>query len=162
MLLQTKSGLLNIFIEPQFANLCQESLYTIQATDFKSIESLELASYAEHKLDPEDSMFPFTAFAYAWHLEHILTPEQIQKIETVTENVNPEPSSYCWAGVVSELEDVEFDENSEESLDSFRVGYCLANELQESMNQQIAFESFLVYPLYRIPTNHELKTIWIS
>ena len=163
VLISGQSGLLNIFVEPQFAELSDEILYTVQASDFKTFQELELASYAEYRLEPQDSMFPFTGFAYAWNLEHLLSEEEISKIEVLKSNFNEEPLAFCWSATVKDYDDLVFDEVFEDSVGDVRIGYCLVDELTEELKDQSRFlHSFQVYPLYRIPTNHELKTIWVS
>lgn len=162
MLIQTETGLLNVFIEPQFKELCDEPLFTVLASDFKSLEKLELASYTEHKLDPVEKFFPFTAYAYSWHLEHLLTEKKIAEIETLTQDSSPAPVSFCWVGVLADVEDMSVDEVYEDNLGYVHVGYCLADDLEKERYDYVRFESFQAYPLFRLPTDHELKTVWTS
>lgn len=162
MLISGSTGLMNVFIEPQFAALCEETLFTVQASDFKTFQELELASYAEHLLEPLDPMFPFTGFAYAWNLEHTLSEAQISEIELAKVDLSPAPSAFCWSGVLKDYDEIMFSEEFEDSIGDVRIGYCLADELEQELRAQSkSLQSIQVFPLFRIPSNHELRTIWV-
>lgn len=141
---------------------CEETLYTVQASDFKTFQELELATFAEHRLEPLDPLFPFTGYAYSWNLEHILSEAQISEIESLKVDVSPNPSAFCWSGVLRDYDEIMFSEDFEDSIGDVRIGYCLADELaQELKNQLKILHSIQVFPRFRLPSNHELRTIWV-
>jgi hypothetical protein len=160
MLIDTRYGILNIFLEPQFLLIGSDPLYTVQASDARSFRLLELPSFVEYRMDPKDLLFPFTGFAYAWHLEHLLSAEKLALVPHLADNINPEPAAYCWESSVSDL-DFEIREHDDYEWADITVGFCLKDEL----SKQIDFQSnqtqwFRAYPIYRLPTNEELSTVW--
>ena len=162
MLIQTATGLLNAFIEPQFAQICDEKLFTVQASDIRTFRLLELPAFAEYRIDPKDLLFPFTGFCYSWHLEHLISAKQLSEIELLVDNASPEPAAYCWEASMTDF-DSEMDKDSGYVWGDVVVGFCLREELlSERQSQPGVAEWFRAYPLFRLPTNEELKTVWVS
>jgi hypothetical protein len=162
MLIDTNYGILNVFLEPQFLSIGSEPLYTIQASDFRSFRSLELPAFVEFRMDPRDLLFPYTGFAYSWHLEHLISSEKLCLVPALPLNANPEPSAYCWEASMTAF-DAEIEEGADYEWGDIRVGFCLRDELADDKNSQpLATEWFRAYPLYRLPTYEELSTLWVS
>ncbi len=163
MIISLETGLLNVFIEPQFANLCNEPLYTVQAAEIAPILAMRPKSFTESRFVPGDPLFQFNSFVYSWNLEHVLKPSEIRNIEMLTSDFNPEPLAYCFE--VEQLEDDVFElaANDGDCVGTLRVGYFLPSKLptmKSALNQKS--EEFKVYPLYRQLSDHEQSTIWIS
>jgi hypothetical protein len=162
MLFQSETGMLNIFLEPQFEGLCAEPIYTVQVSDISTFQRLGLPPFAEHLISPFDSLFAFIGYAYSWHLEHLIPVSEISGIETSSENFSAAPLGFVWESQVTNTE-FELEENADCDWGDALVGYCLPEELRrDQMRQPAAAENFRTYPLHRIPTNDELITIWIS
>jgi len=162
MLIDTDYGFLNVFLEPQFLSIGSEPLYTVQSSDFRSFRSLKLPAFVEFRLDPRDLIFPYTGFAYSWHLEHLISGEKLGLVPALPLNANPEPSAYCWEALISAFVD-EGEEAADYEWGDSRVGFCLRGELEDEKNSQpLAIEWFRAYPLYRLPTYEELSTLWVS
>lgn len=161
MLVSISTGLLNIFIEPQFKNLCGEPLYTVQSADAISLSAIRSPSFAEFRIQLDDPLFQFNAFVYSWNLEHILDLSTIQRIETLPENVNPFPSGFCFQAET--LLDEFQDDLDAECFGTIQVGYFLANQLQDNqLKLTTEHRNFHLYPVYRRISKKELETIWTS
>ena len=51
----------------------------------------------------------------------------------------------------------------EDDESEMHVGYCLPSEVDDArFGTDISYETFHVYPLFRLPTNEQLDTIWCS
>ncbi len=162
MLFLTSSGLLNVFIEPQFMVLGNEPLYTVQSSDLTSLQKLQLLDYAEHRLDLKDSWLPFISYAYLDGIEQLVNQSQLLEIERLCNDFSPEPLSYFWVGQVTDFNSRYSFSGLEHNSGHVIEGYCLAEEIQDEKHFFGYLENFRVYPLYRTPTNHELNSIWIS
>ncbi len=153
---------MDVFIEPQFANICYEPLFTVRASNLQLIKTLELDRFAEHKIELGESGFLYTVFAYSWHLEHLIDRQQISQIPFV-DDVNERPLAFCWRGQVSCLADIQEVAYDDEILGDIQIGYCLYLNMNEIRSQKMAYlTEFRLYPLYRYPTTQELNTVWVS
>lgn len=163
MLFESGQGLINVFIEPQFAQICDEPLFTVQAAGLRALETLELHPLSDKRIDVGKFDFLFMGFAYSWNLEHCLTLEKISSIPTMADNLNEIPTAYCWTGRVIDLESVEWDEHDEMIIGDLQTGYCFRQDLQRVREEKRStLEEFRAFPLFRYPTREELKTIWVS
>ncbi len=163
MLVDTDAGLLNVFIEPQFADICDEPLYTVQAPNVKALQGLELSPLSENRIEISKLDFLFTCFAYSWNLEHVLNSKQISEIQPLPNDVNEIPTGFCWTGEVIDLDSAPWDENDDMFQGNVQVGYCLRKELPIVRREKLqTLENFKVYPLFRYPTTSELKTVWAA
>ncbi len=160
MLVDTDAGLLNVFIEPQFADLCDEPLYTVQAPSVKALHVLELSPQSENRIEVSKLDFLFTCFAYLWNLEHVLDSKQISEIKPPSKDINELPTAFCWTGDVIDLDSSPWDDNDDMFVGNVQVGYCLRKELPIVRREKLqTLENFKVYPLFRYPTSSELKTV---
>ncbi|MFY8026323.1 MAG: hypothetical protein ACOVMF_00115 [Aquiluna sp.] len=162
MLFQSEVGMINVLLEPQFAALCSEPLYTVQVSDIATFQTLELPAFVEHLLSPAEPLFPFIGYAYAWHLEHLMNQEEISKIEKASQDFSAEPLGFVWQSQITNTE-FELEENSDYDWGDELVGFCLPDELKRDQSRQPAAAAcFRAYPIHRLPTNDELNTVWIS
>lgn len=163
MLISSPAGLLNVFIEPQFNNLCGEPLFTVQAPDIKSLAAIRPPSFAEFRVLLNDPLFQFNAFVYSWNLEHILSDSKIKQIDILPEDVNPEPKAFVYEIEVFEDEVLEACAEDGDCIGTLRVGYFQAPQLEKMLPLFRKYtDEFKIYPLYRELSEHELTTIWIS
>ena len=163
MQISSPTGLLNVFIEPQFKNLCAEPIFTVQAPDIKSLAPIRPPSFAEFTLLLNDPLFQFNAFVYSWNLEHILSDSKIKQIDILSVNVNPEPKAFSYEIEVFEDEVLEDCEEDGDCIGTLRVGYFLASQLETMLPLFREYsDEFKIYPLYRDLSEHELTTVWIS
>jgi hypothetical protein len=161
MLFSVSTGLLNIFIEPQFKNLCGEPLYTVQSAEPISLSAVRPPSFAEFRIQLDDPLFQFNAFVYSWNLEHILDLSVIRRIETLPENVNPVPMGFCYQAET--LLDEPEDDLDGECFGTTQVGYVLANQLQEKkLKLTVEHKKFRFFPVYRRISKKDLETIWTN
>lgn len=162
MLFQSETGMVSVFLEPQFEGLCTEPIYTAQVSNISTPQRLDLPQFAEHLISPFDSLFAFIGYAYSWHLEHLIPERGIAGIETSSRNFSAEPLGFVWGSRVTNTE-FELEENVDYVWGDALVGYCLPEELRrDQMRQPAAAENFRAYTFHRIPTNDELITICIS
>ena len=158
---QTSSGLINVFIEPQFRDLISEPLYTVQTSSAKTFQEMELPAFAEHQINLFGADFLFTGFAYSWHLEHLLSESQILSIPELEADVSPRPLSFAWVGQITDWGDDETLFGDDPSEGTTLVGYCLHGEQAKViLRNQNVLESVLFYPMFRLPSTSDLATVW--
>ena len=163
MLISTKTGMVNVFIEPQFAEVSSQELLTIQVSDFETFNLLGLRNEDSYRLDLKDEYFPFIGYGYRWQLGYKLGGfKQLSNIEVLEKDFSPEVKGYKWMGLYIPNPDYEPQEGEDDESE-MNVGYCLPSEVDDArFGTDISYETFHVYPLFRLPTNEQLDTIWCS
>lgn len=163
MLISTKTGMVNVFIEPQFAEVSSQELLTIQVSDFETFNLLSLRNEDSYRLDLKDEYFPFTGYGYRWQLGFKLGGfKQLSNIEVLEKDFSPEVKGYKWMGLYIPNPDYEPQEGEDDESE-MHVGYCLPSEVDDArFGTDISYETFHVYPLFRLPSNEQLDTIWCS
>ena len=163
MLISTKTGMVNVFIEPQFAEVSSQELLTIQVSDFETFNLLGLRNEDSYRLDLKDEYFPFIGYGYRWQLGYKLGGHrQLSNIEVLDKDFSPEVKGYKWMGLYIPNPDYEPQEGEDDESE-MHVGYCLPSEVDDvRFGTDISYETFHVYPLFRLPTNEQLDTIWCS
>src|SRR5210317_786128 len=100
MLISTKTGMVNVFIEPQFAEVSSQELLTIQVSDFETFNLLGLRNEDSYRLDLKDEYFPFIGYGYRWQLGYKLGGfKQLSNIEVLEKDFSPEVKGYKWMGL---------------------------------------------------------------
>lgn len=150
-------GLIRLSIEKQFCLETTSRLFTLQFSDYRTLDSLDLDENGDLRLDPLNSLFPYSAHAY---------PEQFQKYlvdfdPTRTEdylvpNFTPEPRAYRWIR--------KFDSAPSDLLPQkepkIMVGYCLPEEVNKTRWLHCLIgDEFHAYPLNNYP--EDFDDIWI-
>ena len=163
MLISTKTGMVNVFIEPQFAEVSSQELLTIQVSDFETFNLLSLRNEDSYRLDLKDEYVPYMAYGYRWPLGYKLGGfKQLSNIEVLEKDFSPEVEGYKWMGLYIPNPDYEPQEGEDDESE-MHVGYCLPSEVDDArFGTDISYETFHVYPLFRLPTNEQLDTIWCS
>ena len=163
MLISTKTGMVNVFIEPQFAEVSSQELLTIQVSDFETFNLLGLRNEDSYRLDLKDEYFPFIGYGYRLQLGYKLGGfKQLSNIEVLEKDFSPEVKGYKWMGLYIPNPDYEPQEGEDDESE-MHVGYCLPSEVDDArFGTDISYETFHVYPLFRLPSNEQLDTIWCS
>ena len=163
MFLATDTGMVNVFIEPQFAEVSSQTLLTVQCSDLATFQLLKLNDDDSFWMNLKDDYFPFVGYGYRWSLGHKIAGfKKLADVEVLTEDFSPPVKGFKWMGLYLPNPDYDPEEGDDDESE-LHSGYCLPDEVDSArFGSDVAYESFHVYPMFRLPTNEQLNTIWCS
>ena len=157
MIFESSAGLVRITLEPQFCLDTSSPLFTLQFPDFGILNYFGLDEVGDMRLDPSESLFPFSVHAY---------PEQfarhIPSFRSQTHNLaadvdfSPAPKAYRWIRWYDQLPDRPYGEQ----FGKYMVGHCFPEEVSKTRWLHCLLgDKFYVYPLASFPKDFD--DIWI-
>ena len=163
MFLATDTGMVNVFIEPQFAEVSSQTLLTVQCSDLATFQLLKLNDDDSFWMNLKDDYFPFVGYGYRWSLGHKIAGfKKLADVEVLTEDFSPPVKGFKWMGLYLPNPDYDPEEGDDDESE-LHTGYCLPDEVDSArFGTDISYESFHVYPMFSLPTNEQLNTIWCS
>ena len=162
MILGTATGLVNVFIEPQFQEVSGKSVLTILCSDMASFQQLKLRDEESHWVNEDDSFFPFVGYGDIWTLAPKLTSfKTLETVEVLGFNFSRPVKGFKWVGLY--LPNPDFDPETEEDESELHSGYCLPDGIDNArFGSDLSYETFSLTPVFEEPTQEQLDTIWSS
>ena len=163
MLLDTETGMVNVFIEPQFFEVSSELLLTIQVSDFATFKALRLTADDNYQINLNDEYFPFVGYGHNWSLGYKLGGQKrLEGIPVLSQDFSPPVKGFKWKGLYIPDPDLMPEEGEEDGSET-HVGYCLPGEIAEAQfGSDLSYEVFHLSPLFREPSSEQLKTVFSS
>ena len=150
-------GLIRLSIEKQFCLETTSRLFTIQFSDYRTLDSLDLDENGDLRLDPLNSLFPYSAHAYPEQFQaHLVDFDPTRTEDFLVPNFTPEPRAYRWIRTFDSAPSDLMPERESKMM----VGYCLPEEVNKTRWLHCLMgDEFHVYPMNDFP--HDFDDIWV-
>jgi hypothetical protein len=157
MIVQFRKGLLRIVQEPQFCLDTSSPLLTLQVSDFPTLCDLELDELGDMRLDPSNTLFPFTIQAYPEQMPGDVLGGKANACELlVGEDFTPAPKAFRWIRWFEHRPGLDFGNQ----WGKYMVGHCFPEEVNKTRWLHcLAEDQFFAYPLTTFPKDFD--DIWI-
>lgn len=157
MIIQFEQGLVRIVQEPQFRLDTSSPLLTIQVSDYVTLGSLLCEEVGDLRLNPGDSMFPYSLQAYPEQLPTRISFAALADTQLlVDQDFTPKPKAFRWIRWYDQLPDRAFGEH----FGKYMVGHCFAAEVNKTRWLHCLLDDkFFAYPLATFPDDFD--DIWI-
>ena len=155
LLITTKKGFINGFVEPQFQEFGVGMMVTVQFSDFDDVRDMKQYLKGDILFDQHSEFFPFTSYINIDDLTTHFPKKKIwSQLQSHIANFSKPPVAY-WYEAWYRNEDLA---PGEEPDESFYFGYSLP---EDADHIRWGFDShpdvLNVYPLYEMPQELEVE-----